>query len=260
MRETLNDQALKDRELGMDDAWIFYVNMMSPRMPFTGEDLNFLSQVLGKVSGTPVAVDSLVRDEQNLDFLLDLPAVKEALLDELGCLKISPRFYFYILIRDVLQRGSIKSRGICHYLAEVLESFSKTSSLTHQGAEGTPHFAYVSDLLIALQKLPPKQSYQLRVHLGNYSLFMTGIFHERLEHYSKRHGAPGIRFYESIGQSAYRMAADNQMAKSEHLEEVLYGLSEGFHEVRVALNHMVEKTIHFHGHSYDLDAGNTTVT
>lgn len=243
----------------MDDAWIFYVNMMSPRMPFSKEDLNFLSQVLGKVSGTPVAVDTLVHDEKTLELLLDLPAVKEALLDETGCLKITPRFYFYVLIRDILQRGKINSREICHYLAEVLESFSKTASIAHEGARGTAHFAYVSDLLIALQKLPPTQSYQLRVHLGNYSLFMTGIFHERLEFYSKRHGAPGVRFYESIGQSAYRMAADNQIAKREHLEEVYHGLSDGFHEVRVALNQLTEKTLHFHGHSYDIDAGNTTV-
>ncbi|MES2307322.1 MAG: hypothetical protein V4507_00530 [Verrucomicrobiota bacterium] len=234
--------------------------MMSQRMPFTADDLSFLSQVLGKVSGKPVAVDSLIQDEQTLEFLLDLPAVKDTLLDDTGCLRVSPRFYFYILIRDVLQRGKIKSREICHYLAEILEGFSKTSSLVHSGAQGTSNFAYLSDLMIALQKLPPAQSYQLRVHLGNYSLFMTGIFHERLEFQSKRHGAPGLRFYESIGQSAYRIASENHYAKSEKMDHLLHDLSDGFHEVRVALNQLTEKTLHFHGHSYDLDAGNTTVT
>lgn len=231
--------------------------MMSSRMPLTAEDLHFLSQVLGKISGSPVAIQTLIQDDSSLDLLLDHPSVKDALLDTTGCLRISPRFYFYILIRDVLQRGKIYSHQMCHYLSEILEQFSKINNLCDTGAEGTTNFAYLSDLWIALQKLPPAQAYQLRIHLGNYSLFMSGIFYERIEFQAKRRGAPSVRFYESLGSQAYRVAAETHIAKEDHVDHLLHELSHGFHDVRLALNEITEKKLHIHGYVYDINAGNS---
>lgn len=231
-------------------------------MPFTAEDLHFLTQVLSRISGNTVAVEKLVQDESSLDLLLDNPAVLEAVMDEAGCLRVSPRFYFYVLIRDILKRGKVHTPSLCHYLSEVLESFTKMTNLCHSGAEGSSSYAYLSDLLIALQKLPPNQSYQLRVHLGNYSLFMSGLFLDRLEFHSKRTGAPGIRFYESVGSASYRIAAENRIARQDQVDRLLQELSQGFHELRLALNEIADRRLHFHGNlnTYALDThpGNPT--
>ena len=46
-------------------------------------------------------------------------------------------------------------------------------------------------MLIALRDASPVQSFLIRAHVGNYSLFITGIFHETVQHRSQR-GAPDV--------------------------------------------------------------------
>ena len=59
---------------------------------------------------------------------------------------------------------------------------------------------YLSDMLIALTRATPEKRFLLRAHVGNYSLFISGIFHENTQRRSLR-GAPDLEFYEKIGRT-----------------------------------------------------------
>lgn len=208
-----------------------------------------MTRVLARSSQDATHLHSLFHDEHALDHLLDHPTLRDALIDETGSLQVSPAFYFYLLTRDVLKRAQLEDRTLCDYIAGVLTEFSRMTALQDPGAKGSQSYAYVSDLLIALQKLPPDQAYQLRVHIGNFSLFMTGIFPGRVEAQCARHGAPGLRFYETIGQSAFHEASHTSQARREELNQVYESLADQFHRVRLALNQMAENTLHFHSHA-----------
>jgi hypothetical protein len=42
------------------------------------------------------------------------------------------------------------------------------------------------------------------MHIGNYSLFLTGVFPERIRARAEQRGFPDLRYYESLGRSQYR--------------------------------------------------------
>jgi hypothetical protein len=103
-----------------------------------------------------------------------------------------------------LQQAGINDRKLCDYIASLLEAFSRSSVLR------APHAAdsvqqYISDMLIALRRVTPEQAFLLRAHVGNYSLFISGIFLENTQRRSLR-GGPDVKFYEQIGRANYELA------------------------------------------------------
>jgi len=113
-----------------------------------------------------------------------------------------------VLARHVLRDAGITDRKLCDYVGSLLEAFSHASGLRapHQTSEHERQ--YVSDMLIALTRATAEQAFLLRAHVGNYSLFLSGIFHENTQRRSLR-GAPDLSFYEHIGRTNYQLVASH---------------------------------------------------
>ena len=111
-----------------------------------------------------------------------------------------------------------------------------------------PHLAderghqYISDMLIALTRVTPAQAFFLRAHVGNYSLFLSGIFHENTQHRSRR-GAPDLKFYEQVGRTNYQLLASHATARRCDLNDVFEGLADRFRDVRLALNQLSDRLL-----------------
>jgi hypothetical protein len=101
---------------------------------------------------------------------------------------------------------------------------------------------YISDMLIALTRATPEQAFLLRAHVGNYSLFISGIFHENTQRRSLR-GAPDIDFYEQIGRTNYQLLASHATARRCELDDVFEGLAGRFRDVRLALNELSDRLL-----------------
>src|SRR5205814_10205659 len=99
---------------------------------------------------------------------------------------ISPQFYFYVLTRHVLNETGIDDRRLADYVASLLETFSRTARMNSPVDQQEGPIQYLSDMLLALRKATPAQAFFIRAHVGNYSLFITGIFHESVERRSRR--------------------------------------------------------------------------
>jgi hypothetical protein len=76
--------------------------------------------------------------------------------------------------------------------------------------------------------------------VGNYSLFLSGIFHENTQRRSRR-GAPDLKFYEQIGRANYQMVASHATARRCELDDVFEELADRFREVRLALNQLSDQ-------------------
>src|ERR1035438_4161805 len=96
------------------------------RAQFAAEDIDFILSVLGHKISTAECLVKLLADEDSRDLILDDEALLHALLERGGCLRVSSRFYFYILVRQVLRRSGIPDRAVADYVAEVLAEFSRT--------------------------------------------------------------------------------------------------------------------------------------
>jgi hypothetical protein len=218
------------------------------RAQFTADDFSFVVRTLARSPRDAVSLVSLLSDEAERDAILDHELVYRSLVDDLGCLKVSAAFYFYILTRRVLRQVSLDERALTDYVASVLLAFSRTSQLrTHnEGPASARSFSYVSDLMTRLDASPPGETYILRTHLANYVLFFSGMFAERIQSHAERRGAPGLSFYESVGQSAYLHIARHPVAKRTELHTIFEQLGGGFHRVRVALNQLADSLLHLH--------------
>jgi len=213
------------------------------RERFTAADFDFVVRTLSRSERDPVNLVDLLTDGEARDSVLDSPRLVESLLADGAPLTISPQLYFYILLRHVLKDTGLGDRNVSDYLASLLETFSQTARMRSPADGHTSPIQYVSDMLIALRTATPAQSFLIRAHVGNYSLFITGIFHETVQHRSQR-GAPDVSYYEDLGRSSYRVAAGHQVARSCALNEVFEKLADGFRDIRLALNHLSDSLIH----------------
>ena len=97
-------------------------------------------------------------------------------------------------------------------------------------------------MLIALTRVTPEQAFLLRAHVGNYSLFISGIFHENTQLRSRR-GAPDLEFYEQIGRTNFQLVSSHATARRCELNDVFEGLADRFRDVRLALNQLSDQLL-----------------
>ena len=77
------------------------MKMIQPtcRARFTARDIDFVVDVLGRSGKGSAVLVGLLADEDTRDLILDDPELHAALLERGGCLEVSARFYFYVLVQ-----------------------------------------------------------------------------------------------------------------------------------------------------------------
>ena len=224
------------------------------RARFTAADFDFIVRTLARSQTDQVSLVDLLSNIETRDSILDRPRLVDALLNHCGHLRISSQFYFYVLARHVLQQGGIGDRKLSDYIASLLEAFSRGSRLRVPQTPGRPAESatadsacgeqYISDMLIALNRATPEQAFLLRAHIGNYSLFISGIFHPAVAGQQRsRRGGPDIEFYEQVGRTNYQLVASHAVARRCDLDDVFEGLADRFRDVRLALNQLSDRLL-----------------
>ena len=219
--------------------------MITPncRERLTASDFEFIAGTLGAGRNNSGTLAELLMDGEMRDNILDSESLFQAVLQADAQIHISPQCYFYVLLRHVMKERGIANRETCDYLASLLETFSRTERMRAPGGAGEGTHQYVSDLLLALQKASASQAFLLRAHIGNYTLFISGVFHDRVESRSRR-GGPDIEFFEGVGAANFHSAAEHPLARQHALSPVFEELSERFHDLRLALNETAERHLH----------------
>jgi hypothetical protein len=211
------------------------------RVQFTAEDIDFILSVLGSKAGSAATLVQLLADEESRDLILDDESLVRAVLEHRSCLRISSHFYFYILVRHSFRRSDLKERPLADYVASVLSEFSQLER-TRCTVKGEP-LDYFFEMLAALQTADDTTAFYIRAHIGNQSLFMSGVFPDRIRFRSERKGSPGLNYYEGLGSANYRAASDHRLARKHDLEGIFTTLSERFHDTRLALNDLRDRLI-----------------
>jgi hypothetical protein len=211
------------------------------RTQFAAEDIDFILSVLGSKIKTAECLVKLLADEESRDQILDDEALLHALLERCGCLQVSSRFYFYILVRQVLRRSGIMDRAVADYVAEVLAEFSRAERVRCVVPGQAAPLDYFVDLLAALQTADDRTSFFIRVHIGNQSLFLSGVFPNHIRYRAEARGFPDLKYYEGMGRTQYRVASDHRLALRYEVAEILSTLAERFETTRLALNDIADR-------------------
>jgi hypothetical protein len=186
--------------------------------------------------------------EQGLDALLDDPAVLRALVHR-GRVSPAPApLFFYILVRHALLQREIADRQMADYTAALLLEFG-TAGRAYRVDGAQESFHYLADIVAALDQAHGEREFLLRVHLGNFALWLAGVFPEYVTHRVQRRGAPGIAYYDELGAAGFRAAAQSGLAVRHGVGDVFLRVADQFRDVRSALNSLSDTV--FFPHSPD---------
>lgn len=205
---------------------------------FTGADFDFLTEVLAGGSKR-VCMAKLWDDPDALREMLDLKEALRGLLDSPSALRVSPDFYFYVLVRHAFMQADIRCPDIADYVAGVLAKRIgvHADDPLQDIARGYTH---ASDFLSIISSAQGKMKFHLQVAAGNQFLVLTGLFPSFI---CKRSGAPDLDFYESFARRAFRSAADNPHARGKAPRQLLGSLAEVMPDARRSLNRVAEEFV-----------------
>ncbi|MBV9110930.1 MAG: hypothetical protein JO306_16095 [Gemmatimonadetes bacterium] len=173
---------------------------------------------------------------EGLDALLDDVGVLRELLRRGGISRAPAPLMFYLLVRHALLQRDLQDRNLADYTAALLLEFGHAGRAGRvDGGEGEP-FTYLADILGAIERARGEREFLLRVHLGNYALWLAGMFPDHITHRVQRRAAPPISYYDAMGATGFRTAAANEMAMRHGLGDLFLRFGDRFADVRSALN------------------------
>ena len=184
--------------------------------------------------------------EGGLDALLDDARVLQALVRGERISTAPAPLVFYVLVRHALLQREIVDRQLADYTAAVLLEFA-LAGRAHRvdGGAGEP-FLYLADIVAALEQARGEREFLLRVHLGNFALWLGGLFPDYITHRVQRRGAPPLSYYDQLGATGFRLAADSQLALRYGLGDLFLRAADRFQDVRSALNSLSDTLLFPH--------------
>ena len=123
------------------------------------------------------------------------------------------RSFFDRAVRASFRDLALHDDAAAGYLADLLTRFARTEQLFPRGITGQ-RLETVVDLLLETQALwqdasfSPEREVAVRRHIGDYTLFMLGVFRERVE----RMASSG--YYVTQGRRAYKFVSEHDRASA----------------------------------------------
>ena len=214
--------------------------MPAIRASVTRDDALHLAELIGHRDPELRAGARARLDAHGIDTLLDDPRLRNALLTA-PCVRARPCLILYVLVRQALLESGIGETEIADYVASMLLRFGegdRSPCASDHKARGP---AYLVDMMGEIGEAVGRRKFLLRLHLGNYALWISGMFPDYLEARVRRRGAPPISYYEELGAHGFFSAAASSEARHWGIDGVLQGVAEDFGRVRRALNQMSDR-------------------
>jgi hypothetical protein len=205
------------------------------RASFSRRDVLHLVHLLGRGDEDLRRGAEQRLDEEGADAILDDPRVLNALLTA-SVASAPTNLVFYVLVRHSLLEVGIEDRGTADYVASLLVAFGQAGRAYRPSDTAPDEYHYLVDMVARLSEADPREAFLLRSHLGNFSLWLSGLFPDYVAARVRRRGAPDIRYYERMGATGYQLAARSPEAKTLGLDRLLRDVGEHFVGVRTALN------------------------
>lgn len=175
--------------------------------------------------------------EEGFDAILDDPRTLNALLAQDGGFSTAPHnIVFYVLVRHALLEHGISDRVLADYLAALLVNYAHGKRAYRVEESDDREYGYLVDLVTAAESATGHHRFLLHAHLGDFALWLSGLFPDYITARVQRRGAPGIQYYESLGATGYRNAAAARDAAQSGMNQVYSSCADAFPDLRVALN------------------------
>jgi len=202
----------------------------------TRNDLQLVLVLLSRGSGIERARLECVLEAEGPDPLLDAPDLVERLLEVRSvCVPSAPLFLYVVVRRSLLEAG-LEDRDVADYLAALLLAFGQRDRAWRVDWNDDQRHSYLVDIVADLEATEGDRRFKVMAHLGNYALWLSGVFPDYIAARRVRKGGPDVGYYEAIGRRGFSMASDHGLADRLGLEGIFRTTSERFRTARSALN------------------------
>ena len=175
------------------------------------------------------------------DALLDEPELLERLVEVRTMLVPSPALLFYVLVRHTLRRGGFDDRELADYLAALLLDFGERDRAWRVDWNDDQQHRYLVDILADAEASQPERRFRVLVHLGDYALWLAGVFPDYIAARRLRSGGPDVEYYDAMGRRGYSLASEHSAATALGLGDVFRTAAERFPALRFALNGLSDR-------------------
>jgi hypothetical protein len=142
---------------------------------------------------------------------------------------------FRALTEMSFEQIALRDRELMRYVADLLVEFVHIDNL-YRRRDAQGRLESLAEMLVAVHEQAPADEREARKHIGDYTLFIVGLYPESL---TRRRRAVSAEYYIAQGKEAYLSVAEMDRAKP--TESLFRKLSEHFEYCVTALN--LEKTV-----------------
>lgn len=221
------------------------------RHRLTRDDAQLVVRLLGRGSSDALEAAEQRLCDEGIDALLDDPRLLPALVERAQGAHASFPLFAYVVVRQAMLRLGEADRGLADYVAAVLVHFGIAGRANRIGEADDQTYDSLAALCEDLDDPDARRSFLVRQHLGNYALWLSGLFPDWIEHRRWRRGGPHLEYYEEVGRRGFQLAADHRLAQQHGLAPLFAGAAERFGRLRVALNQVSDVLLFPHNHSPD---------
>jgi len=179
--------------------------------------------------------------DRGFDALLDDPALPGRMMEGPPVRDLPLGLVIYVLLRHALLESGVESRLIADYVSALVLEFGFRGRTYRISEHDDREYHYLVDILADMAGARGRRAFLLEAHLGNFALWLSGLFPDRISSQLRRRGGPDLSYYEEMGQVGYRMAADDPVARQERLDALYRDAAEGFAQVRRGLNRFSDR-------------------
>ena len=205
------------------------------RASFGRDDAARLTYLLARRGEDRTRLETLV-SERGLDVLLDHPKAPGAVASEPGLSALPLALFSYVALRHRLLESGVESRLLADYVTSVFLHFAREARAHRIAEYDDREYSYLVDLVAEIAESDGRRGFLLRAHLGNFALWLSGLFPDRICTREQRRGGPDLEYYEAMGQTGFSLAADDPFARRQRLDGCYRDAAKTFTALRVALN------------------------
>jgi hypothetical protein len=186
--------------------------------------------------------EAALRD-QGIDALLDDPRLIAALMTAPQGAHSSFPLFAYVAVRQALHEAGEDNRALADYMAAIVIAFADKGRAERVGDSDDERYDTLAALVSDTNDPDAKRSFLVRAHLGNYALWLAGLFPDFIVQRRWKRGGPDLDYYDEMGKRGFQLAADHRLAE-EHGLRALYAMAAlRFETMRSALNNVSDRML-----------------
>jgi len=210
--------------------------LANTRQHLTRNDAQLAMRILARGSDADLEELQVRLANDGIDALLDDPRLPIALVQSPSGTHASFPLFAYVMVRHALRRLGEGDRSLADYVAGIVVHFGLRNRATRVGESDDQVYAALADLYHDVNDPDARRSFLVRAHLGNYALWLSGIFPDHVELRRWNRGGPHLGYYEEMGRRGFQLAAEHRLAEEHGLAPLYSAAADRFALLRLALN------------------------